>query len=406
MKTLTMIVATALLTVAATTLYAAEIEGVEIHGFISQGYIKTTRQNNFPVSDSGEGSFKFNDFGINFSKQITPALRVGLQLTAFDRGNYGKDKVSLDWAYGDYRYLDWLGFRAGKIKMPLGLYNESRDNDALRTFIFQPQNEYYEYERDSITAIAGGSIYGSIPLGKVGAVNYQVQVGTIPITADSGTALNYGAYISTPDAPLAVTDISSDITVVHHLEWRTPLEGLRATFSGLHTSFSGKAAGSDSTGASVTADWKYDSLRRFLYGLEYTYNDLVLAAEYQTDDYTIMSKYNDPANDWESKQKADGWYISATYRFTDWFELGGYYHETYGDRHSRDGSSLVQSGYVANKWNAWQNDTALVLKFDPMPNLTLKVEGHLDEGTWLLSETSGNEKKRWYILATKATFSF
>ena len=77
MKTLTMIIATALLTVVATTLYAAEIEGVEIHGFISQGYIKSTKQNNFPVSDSGHGSFNFNDFGINFSKQITPALRLG-----------------------------------------------------------------------------------------------------------------------------------------------------------------------------------------------------------------------------------------------------------------------------------------------------------------------------------------
>jgi hypothetical protein len=61
---------------------------------------------------------------------------------------------------------------------------------------------------------------------------------------------------------------------------------------------------------------------------------------------------------------------------------------------------------VAEPWNAWQKDTALTLRFDPLPNLVLKVEGHLEEGTWLLSETSGNERKEWYIFATKATVTF
>jgi hypothetical protein len=82
------------------------------------------------------------------------------------------------------------------------------------------------------------------------------------------------------------------------------------------------------------------------------------------------------------------------------------YHKAYGDRNSRDGASLVASGYVANPWNAWQSDKALTLRFDPAPNFALKLEGHLEEGTWLLSESSGAEKKNWYIFATKATFSF
>src|ERR1035437_303325 len=158
---------------------AMEAGGVEIHGFVSQGFIKTSKENNFPVSNSGQGSFNFNDFGINFSKEITPDLHVGMQLSAFDRGNYGRDKITIDWAYGDYRYRDWLGFRAGKVKIPLGLYNEARDNDALRTFIFLPQQAYYDYERDSLVAILGGAVYGSVPLGEAGTLNYQVEVGAL-----------------------------------------------------------------------------------------------------------------------------------------------------------------------------------------------------------------------------------
>src|SRR5512138_1164429 len=76
---------------------AMDAAGVEIHGFASQGFIQTSKDNNFPVSNSGKGSFNFNDFAINFAKEVVPGLRVGVQLLAMDRGSYGKDKVTLDW---------------------------------------------------------------------------------------------------------------------------------------------------------------------------------------------------------------------------------------------------------------------------------------------------------------------
>lgn len=398
----------------ATSVQAMDLAGVEIHGFASQGYIKTTSENNFPVSNSGDGSFNFNDFAINFSKEVTPGLRVGLQLLAMDRGSYGKDEITLDWAFADYRLQDWLGFRAGKIKMPLGLYNESRDNDALRTFIFLPENEYYDYERDSVNAITGAGIYGSVPIGNAGTLNYQLLVGTTPIPTDGASARNYSAYVSSVAAPLTATNIDSDKAFVHHLEWRAPIDGLRAAFSGLHTSFSGTASGdfTDETDplnaiiTPVTADWKFDSLHRYIFGLEYIYKDLVLATEYQRDDYTVSVNYNNLAEEnWTSKQKSDGWYVSAAYRFTDWFELGGYYTEIYADRNHRDGSTY-EDLEVGAKWQTWQKEKVLTLRFDPVRNLVIKLEGHLIDGTWNMSEYTDESKRDWYLLATKATVSF
>lgn len=394
-----------------TTAGAMDAAGVEIHGFASQGFIQTSKDNNFPVSNSGRGSFNFNDFAVNFSKEVSPGLRVGLQLLAMDRGSYGKDKVTLDWAFGDYRVHDWVGFRAGKIKMPLGLYNESRDNDALRTFIFLPQNEYYDYERDSVNATTGGSIYGSIAMGTAGSLNYQVQLGTTPIPVDGASARNYSAFVSTVEAPLTATDISSGTAVVHHLEWETPVEGLRATFSGLHTSFSGTATGiftdpNNGNQTPVNADWKFDALHRYIYGIEYTYHDLVLAAEYQMDDYTVIADYKNPLlENFTSKQAADGWYVSATYRCTDWLELGGYYSEIYADRNHRDGSTFADLG-VGAPWQTWQREAVLALRFDPIRNLVLKVEGHLIDGTWNMSESTDASKRNWFLFATKATVSF
>ncbi|QWV93389.1 hypothetical protein KP004_19840 [Geomonas oryzisoli] len=390
--------------------HAVDLAGVEIHGFASQGYIKTSPDNNFPVSNSGEGSFNFNDFAVNFSKEVNPDLRVGLQLLAMDRGSYGKDKITLDWGFGDYRLTDWLGFRAGKIKIPLGLYNESRDNDAARTFIFLPQNEYYDYERDSVNAITGASVYGSVPVGPAGTVNYQFQIGTTPIPLDGASAKNYSAYISTVDAPLTTTDVNSDTAFVHHLEWRTPV-GVRATFSGLHTSFDGTASGIytdpvTSATTPVTAKWKFDSWHRYILGVEYILDDLTLATEYQRDDYTVSADYQNPAlENFTSRQASDGWYVSAAYRFTDWFELGGYYTEIYADRHHRDGSTFEDLG-VGAPWQTWQKEKVLTLRFDPMRNLVLKVEGHLIDGTWNMSEYTDASKRNWYLVATKATVFF
>jgi hypothetical protein len=406
-------IATSLLVLTA-NVHAMDAAGIDIHGFASQGFIQTSRENNFPVSNSGKGSFNFNDFAINFSKEVAPGLRVGLQLLAMDRGGYGKDKVTLDWAYGDYRPFDWLGFRAGKIKMPLGLYNESRDNDALRTFIFLPENVYYDYERDSVNAITGGSIYGSVALGAAGTVNYQFQVGTTPIAVDSASAMNYSAYITTAAAPMAVTDISSGTTIVHHLEWRTPFEGLRTTLSGLHTSYSGTANGTFTNpdtldvAPSVDSDWKFDALHRYILGLEYTYKDLILAAEYQLENHKVSVSYVNPPAGLEnycSKQAMDSWYISATYRLTDWFELGGYYSEIYADRNNRNGSTFLDLG-LSTPWQTWQKEKVLTMRFDPVTNLVFKVEGHLIDGTWNMSESTDASKKDWYLFATKATVSF
>ena len=84
--------------------------------------------------------------------------------------------------------------------------------------------------------------------------------------------------------------ISSDISVAHSLEWRTPVPGLRALFTGLHTTQEGTASGYNSTTSeNVTADWKYDSLHRYIFSAEYVLRDLTLSAEYELDDYTMRA---------------------------------------------------------------------------------------------------------------------
>jgi hypothetical protein len=101
---------------------------IEIHGFVSQGAIKTS-DNNY-LGESERGSLEFTEVGLNFTKSFGPDLRVGFQLFARDIGPLGNYQPQFDWYYLDYRFADWFGVRAGRTKLPFGLYNENSKIDA------------------------------------------------------------------------------------------------------------------------------------------------------------------------------------------------------------------------------------------------------------------------------------
>ena len=109
-------------------------QDIQIHGFASQGYIWSDH-NNY-LADSEDGTAEFNEAAINFQGRLTDNLRAGVQLFAKDLGDYGNNMVTLDWAYGDYRFEDWLGVRFGRVKRYSGLYGETRDYDMLRVPYF------------------------------------------------------------------------------------------------------------------------------------------------------------------------------------------------------------------------------------------------------------------------------
>ncbi len=139
--------------------HAFDTDQIQIRGFISQGYL-ISDQNDFYFAETEDGTFQFNEFGINFSAEPTDNLRLGLQLLSRDLGKFGNSEIELDWAFGDYRFRNWMGVRVGKMKRPVGLYNQSRDIDAVRTSILLPSSLYNEAFRNPTLATTGIGLYG------------------------------------------------------------------------------------------------------------------------------------------------------------------------------------------------------------------------------------------------------
>jgi len=374
---------------------------IEIHGFVSQGYLKSSR-NEYLSANTRDGSTEFDEIGVNFTRQLTNKLHVGVQLFARDLGSIDNNKVTVDWAYGDYHWQDWLGLRVGKIKIPLGLHNKYRDVDLLRTWILLPQMIYLDTNRDSNLAIQGVSIYGHVPVDILGSIDYEGQWGTSSIDTDSGTVQN-----AERSGLIEIRDIHTDYAFDGNIIWNTPFEGLRVGGSALwgrstmDTVIQTQIGPPPPMGVNTVgmqADYDMDNQQILILSGEYTLGDLVLAGEYMN-----MTWDSSLGNLFDAERMIEGFYASAAYRLTEWFELGTYYGEYYPNYHDKSGDSYVAANQPDFK--AWHKDWALTARFDLSENWIFKLEGHFIDGaanTWNEDDIS----RKWFLLAAKVTFSF
>jgi len=115
---------------------------------------------------------------VNISTSITDKFRVGAQGYARKIGSLDDGRPQLDWAYGDYKFANWFGVRAGKVKTALGLYNDTQDMDFLHLWALLPQGVYPADLRTTYISHTGGDLYGRIPLKKLGKLDYTAYAGT------------------------------------------------------------------------------------------------------------------------------------------------------------------------------------------------------------------------------------
>lgn len=383
----------------------AQPDDLEIHGFASTGYLKST-ENNFLVL-SKEGSFEFNEAGLNVTTSLTDTIRVGMQLFARDQGDIGNNAVKLDWAFLDYQWKEALGVRLGKIKMPIGLYNETRDYDMLRTSILLPMSVYNENMRESAVSYRGGGPYGTLSLGPGGRLGYDAFGGTLEIPTDGGLAK---IIEGSGDSRMTLTSAEIDYVVGGRIRWHTPLPGLMlgATWYQLDLTYNTQLA-------SLPVDLEIESpeMRLGFLSARYSLGDLTATAEYcrlkadltTTMDMSSLDQPNpEPV---EATQDAEGYYGLLAYRLTDWFEAGVYYSVYYPDRDDREGDNQVAAGKP--DFIAWQKDLAFSARFDLTDFWLVKLEVHVMDGVaqcMAVDNPDGFDEQNWTLFAVKTTFNF
>jgi hypothetical protein len=379
---------------------ASFLSKIQIHGFVSEGGFVST-DNDF-IGESSRGSLKFFEAAFNISTELTDQLRVGMQLVSRSVGTLSEEVPRVDWALADYHPRQWFGLRAGVIKMPLGLYNEYIAVDAARTAILLPQSVYAIRNRDALFSHAGFAVYGGLPLGKAGVLDYQAWLGTLLIPRSALTVSN---------ATLDSTD--TKYVTGGQLFWRTPLDGLRfgATFVqasiDFHLTLDATNTNQLIMAGLVPADYRGQlrvsqrPTRWWVTSAEYVHGDWLFAAEYLRGFQHQVTSLPDviPATDLEG----DGFYGMATYRIARYLEVGAYYSVNYADVNDRRGHSEK----FGKPYQAFQRDLAGTVRVDINDYWLWKLEGHFMDGTSELQATSNPDPVRYwglFLLRTTVTF--
>ena len=337
---------------------------LQIHGYATQGFIYTTH-NNWNTLDTSDGSAAWTEAVINISATPQPRLRVGVQGRYFLLGYLAND-ITLDWAQADYKLNERWGFRAGKVKTPIGLLNESQDIDPAQLWVLLPQSLYAIANRNSTLAHFGGIVYGSLPLGETfGAIQYRGYGGQRILSSDDAV------FQTVRDKGISLPNGATGPMYGGTLRWQTPLPGLMvgASEDSEHTS---GAAVLGTFNGTLQATHFYQP---YLYGI-YERSKLMVTGEYTRQALQKTTTFvGGPKIFIPKDQRA--WYMMASYKLSQKLTGGIYY-----------SSSLDRQLPVSSA--RFQKDWALSARFDVNPFLYLKAEQHWVDGTELGYSTSDN----------------
>lgn len=435
--------------------WGMDIPEVSVHGFVSQGYLEST-ENNFLTSDSTEGTTEFNEVGLVVSSQVNDKLRIGAQLLSRDLGDVGNNEIKLDWGFADFRHNDYHGLRVGKIKLPLGLYNEGRDADFLRSMVFLPQSIYDESKRDLLVAYQGAGLYGNLPLGPLGDLDYHGYYGSINVDDDSLliTALkqnatfitrktlaqalipafmaNYAADIpgATPAEKQAYLqsnyiqninvvdlDVNNDYIGGGSITINTPLEGLRLGGSAmvvkntldyvLNRSIDPTINPTDANQVFVPTKLSgtLENELTWVASLEYGIGNFLLSSEYSETEREQV--YNGVL---ATDATSQSYYVMGAYTLFDQLTLSLLYDVYYADKDDKDGVDHVASNPAQRKdFFTWRKDFGIGVRYDINPNWLVKAEYHTIDGAALFLTTLNDPadlEDKWDYYAVKMSYNF
>ncbi len=398
-------------------------EDVNIHGFVSQGYLKSS-DNNY-LGNSKDGSFEFNEIGINFAALLTDELRFGAQVFSRDLGEYSNNDLIVDWAFLDYTFKDWLGFRAGKIRTPFGFYNRKRDADMLRTSILMPQSVYNEGLRDLILSFYGAGLYGSVDLNTIGFFDYEIYGGTLDISGGAPFVTTYLTFMQYANPVLyGLIDIATGgdweglEVILDHIEggmliWNTPISGLRVgatdligkgTLGGMEVDLGGGST------ENISAELSLDQISAL--SAEYEFSDLTFTAEYMkielNVDMSVPAAFAAMIGGIEMDPiKLEGYYGAISWDAFKWLTVGAAYGEYFPNADEKDGNDI--KGEIPDYW-AWQKDITLSVRFNLNEYFCVKLETHFYDGMGLASLNDNDPpveaERNWILYAVKTSLNF
>jgi hypothetical protein len=324
------------------------------HGFASLGYIDTTG-NNFYGDTRHGGEVDYYEAGVNGFAQLLPNLSISGQILSRKAGATDDGKLRIDYAFLDYRVANQetssFGARAGRVRNPLGFYNETRDVIFTRPSILLPQSAYFEGTgvRELLFASDGIQLYADRDR-ESSHTAFKLNIATDEKVSRQ-TQENLPSGI--PGFNIATLKVKHPIFAQLLHEMDGGRERLAVSYG--NADLAGSIEG---FGTSEPIDSRIQ-----LY---------ILSGQYNAENWTLTSEYTLTASNTQafgstSHERSDGLYLQYQYRFTP--EWTGLLRQDvfYPDRNDRS--------------SAASRDSTVGISWAPRPAWLVSTEYHQISGT-------------------------
>jgi hypothetical protein len=364
---------------------------IQIHGFLTQGFFHSTDNNVYGQSDDGI-SPGLTEIGANVSYQPLNNLRFAAQGLFRRAGDVDTGSLRLDYGLVDWTIIEHntgkIGLRAGRIKTPFGLYNETRDVAFTHPTILLPQGIYFDRSRSLLLSSDGGSFYAEQRTG-FGDFAFKFNVGIPSNELDEIKTVVLGTHNAQGDfetRPSIAAQLSYEI---NNGEYIVELSYLDMAFD------YSPVLGED--------------LRKSTSRIK----PLMISAQYNGEKITLTGEYQYRWNNFGNfapfgKFASESWYVEASYRIIPELQATVRYDSQVMDIDDRSGEGAVALGFP--RYVAYSKDWVFGLRWDIAPSWMIRGEYHKVHGTaWLpqMDNLDPNQTVQdWDLYGLQLSFKF
>jgi hypothetical protein len=402
---------------------------LQIHGFLSQGWVLSQGNNVNGESDDSSGSGEFRELGANFSYRPMGSLLLAAQMAAVEHGKATDEDMVLDYGLVDYTAVadarGRFGLRAGRLKLPIGLYNDSRDVVFTRPGITLPESVYLE--------TSGGRSFGYFSSDGAGLYGDWL-VGEHALYLEglyaAGQELDDSAEIAILRTLAPSGRFEVDQGVVARLmdeydggRWRAALSVLT---SQLRYQMHATPTAAEPFNQSGNFDFDQAVLSLQRNSERWSITAEIVARHLEVDDLSGPPFPQSPFIN-EVKQDPAGWYLQAAWRMTPKWQWLARYDEQIRDWNDRHGyeqerNSRALSGIAAMagvplpvqpRHYYFARDAMVGTRYDVLPNVALWAEFHYVDGAGWVNPSdntpdflAGRADRYWNFFTVMAGLRF
>jgi hypothetical protein len=376
------------------------------HGYVSQGLVYTTENSFF--GDSENTSFEMTNVALGATWRPWSRLQFSAQALYRQAGETSRDDIYTDYALADLTLIQdmsWqLGLRAGRIKNPVGFFNDTRDIAASRPSILLPESIYRDLLRDVYHTSDAISLYTHGYLGdnliQIDLLSGEPQI--TEATENEFILAPLSGELDDPKGDIARILIEAMGGSLRLAYTYTNIEVDYEPAPGLQTIQIAPMVFISVPLYGYAGDTEIDL---DTWSLEYNYQRWQFTTEYQRIDYYINDIFGPGST---SKTPGEGYYLSTSYQFNRQWQGFIRYDVSYTDKNDKDGKDYeTETGTQAH--TRFAKDTTIGIRYEHNKYWLFAAEFHHIKGTaWAPKvENDLNElKEDWNLFSAEISYKF